>query len=102
MSVLDDVVEHFLQFFDAFVVHTKPLVSRFLNSSVEVNMGLTEEEFREWCYRNGGETYGRSDRSGIVFHFPDTEIPDRVGYIPTNGAFQVITEGLRPPPHRYG
>lgn len=56
-------------------------------------MAFSEEQFRLWCYRNGGETYGREDRPGLVCHFPDGDEEDRVGYLPKRKAFQVITEG---------
>lgn len=56
-------------------------------------MEFSEAAFRSWCYRNGGETYGRDDRPGIVCHFPDADQQDRIGYLPTSDTFQVITDG---------
>ena len=56
-------------------------------------MPITGEEFESWCVRNGGETYEREDRPGIVCRFPDVDSTDRFGYLPDVNAFQVITEG---------
>lgn len=56
-------------------------------------MQFSRDEFRSWCYRNGGETYGRENRPGIVCHFPDSDERDRVGYLPDRNVFQVITDG---------
>lgn len=56
-------------------------------------MGVSEGEFISWCYRNGGETYGREGQPGLVCHFPDADERDRIGYLPDREAFQVITEG---------
>lgn len=56
-------------------------------------MPLSEQEFESWCFRNGGETYEEDDRPGLTCKFPDTDTPDRVGYLTESGAFEVITEG---------
>lgn len=55
--------------------------------------GLSGDEIISWCYRNGGETYGREERPGIVCHFPDADERDRIGYLPERESFQVITDG---------
>jgi hypothetical protein len=54
-----------------------------LNGSLRAfSMPLSEQEFRAWSYRNGGETYGRPDSPGTAYHFPgavDTTMqPDEV------------------------
>lgn len=57
-------------------------------------MPISEDEFRSWCYRNGGETYEESTAPGIVCQFPDVETPDRVAFLPDVDAFQVIAQGV--------
>lgn len=56
-------------------------------------MQISEEEFENWCFRNGGETYEEEDTAGIVCQFPDTDTPDRVGFYSETGVFEVITQG---------
>ena len=34
-------------------------------------MPLSEQEFRAWTYRNGGETYDRPNESEIAHRFPE-------------------------------
>ena len=55
-------------------------------------MVLSEQEFRAWSYRNGGETYGRPNEPGIAHHFPDDGSNDHVIRI-SEDAFEVVTDG---------
>jgi hypothetical protein len=56
-------------------------------------MPISETEFKSWCYRNGGETYGEKERGRVACRFPDADVDDRVGYFSESGAFEVISEG---------
>jgi hypothetical protein len=67
-------------------------MSNHLNGSLRnLDMPPSERDFRVWSYRNGGETYGRSDDPGIAHHFPDTDSNDHVIRI-SEDAFEVATE----------
>lgn len=55
-------------------------------------MTHSDDEFRAWAYRNGGEIYGRPNDPGIAYHFPDTDSEVHVIRI-TEDAFEVVTEG---------
>ena len=55
-------------------------------------MPLSEQEFRAWSYRNGGETYGRPNEPGIAHHFPDTDSNDHVIRI-ADDAVEGVTDG---------
>ena len=48
-------------------------------------MPLSEQEFRAWSYRDGGETYDRPNESGIAHRFPDEDSNDYVIRISKDG-----------------
>lgn len=56
-------------------------------------MGIGEQEFESWCFRNGGETFEREDRPGSVCRFPDVDAADRVAYFPDVAVFEVVADG---------
>lgn len=55
-------------------------------------MGIAEDEFESWCFRNGGETFEREERPGAICRFPDVDTADRIGYFPDVGVFEVVTD----------
>lgn len=57
-------------------------------------MAVSESEFEEWCWRNGGVTVEEPPVGpGIVCRFPDVDTLDRVVYLPDVNGFQIITDG---------
>ena len=57
-------------------------------------MALSESEFEDWCWRNGGVTFEEPPVGpGIVCRFPEVGTLDRVVYLPDADGFQVITDG---------
>jgi hypothetical protein len=57
-------------------------------------MALSESEFENWCWRNGGVTFEEPPVGpGIVCRFPEVDTLDRVVYLPDADGFQVITDG---------
>ena len=54
-------------------------------------MPLSEQEFRAWSYRDGGETYDRPNESGIAHRFPDEDSNDYVIRISKDGLRGLLT-----------
>ena len=73
-------------------IHTGTSPNHLNGSLRALTMPLSEQDFRAWSYRNGGETYGRPNEPGIAHHFPDSDTKNHVIRI-SEDAFEVVTEG---------
>ena len=94
LTFFGESVELAFESFSGLVVHTRRYIPNRLNGSLRaLSMPVSETEFKSWCYRNGGETYGEEERGRVACRFPDADVNDRVGYFSESGAFEVITDG---------